>query len=224
MNFKKHCFILFVLLLLQPFMLERFRGRKTSMAIVTACTFVMLAGTAEKVAQAWPIKIVALNPDTEFNFEKGRVYYPNRAFFEGNTHLIEGHRTNSIEDINAAVSMGANVINFDITDFNEVAIAEHGYIFPGEILNKKFNLIFDVDGITTGNPQTLDKLMAYAASLSTPQNPLFFHLELKHGNFQQEPLLVEIAKLIKKYKRPTFIDAVTTEHQGILRQLINGKN
>lgn len=147
------------------------------------------------------------------------LYEPSGLFFTPGREFEYVHRgANSLEAIKRSVEEGANLLDLDANDMHGDVRGEHGIIpqvtlrIGRQSINLHFPGVIDVNEkeLRLGMPSTYEELVAYVASLSTPDNPIAMSVELKRGEFEVETLEMMLG-IHKKYNVPVIMHSPDSE-------------
>lgn len=141
---------------------------------------------SEKISENDEEKVITVTPEGTVLFEPSGIFFaPGREF----NYVHRGG--NSREAILESYSKGANLFDIDANDVGGTVRGEHGIIpqFKLRLGRRSINLylpaVIDIneEEVRLGMSSTYEELIAYIASLNTPERPLAVSTELKRGEF-----------------------------------------
>lgn len=151
-----------------------------------------MAGDIDSSAEDGIHNVISITPGGKL------LYEPSGLFFTPGKEFKYVHRGgNSLEAIYESYSKGGNLFDIDANDVHGNVRGEHGFIPQGTLrigglhLNLHIPVVLDVNEkeVKFGMPSGYEELIAYIASLSTPERPLAVSTELKRGQF--DPSTIE---------------------------------
>lgn len=168
---------------------------------------------SEEVSEEGQEKVVTITPEGKLLFEpSGMFFAPGREF----NYIHRGG--NSFEAIFESFTKGADLFDIDANDVGGRVHGEHGIIPQVKLkLGRRsvalhFPVVFDVDEkeFKLGMPKTYEELIAYIASLSSPERQLAVSTELKRGEFEPDAIDAMLA-IHQQYNIPAIMHSPDSE-------------